>query len=135
MEKTPIEPTRIVWPSGSDLATNSAAIAPFAPGLFSTTAGWPSTSWNFAPIARPTMSEEPPATNGMTMCTGLVGQACACAPNASAAAKQATKRRFIGLSPGRDGIIELVFPHAAEEEAPRGAALAPLVWRAGPARL
>src|SRR5258706_15588587 len=86
-------------------------------------------------MARPTMSDEPPATNGMTMWTGLVGQACACAPQASGATKQATTRGFIGLSPGKRRHYRIAFPHAAEEEAPRGAALAPLVWRAGPARL
>src|SRR5678816_3986631 len=86
-------------------------------------------------MARPTMSEEPPATNGMMMCTGLAGQVCACAPNASVAAKPAAIRRFIGLSPGEKGHYRIGFPHAAEEEAPRGAALAPLVRRAGPARL
>ena len=61
-----------------DFATNSAAMLPFAPGLFSTTAGCPRYSWNFEPIARPTVSEGPPGTNGMTILIGLVGYACAC---------------------------------------------------------
>src|SRR4029453_14470344 len=67
----------MVYPSGSDLATNSAAMAPLAPGLFSTTAGWPRNSWNFQPMARPTRSEEPPGTNGITTRIGLDGKVCA----------------------------------------------------------
>src|SRR4051812_17501508 len=93
MEKTPIEPTRIVWPSGSALATYSAARAPFAPGLFSTTAGWPSSSWNFEPMARPTMSDEPPGTNGMTTRIGLVGNDCASAAELRSAADRAHAQR------------------------------------------
>src|SRR5882672_6581406 len=93
IENTPIEPTRMVWPSGSALATNSAAIAPFAPGLFSTTAGWPRSSWNFEPIALPTMSEEPPATNGMMTRIGLDGKLCACAAQPSIAPAMSTAPR------------------------------------------
>src|SRR5881394_4506486 len=86
-------------------------------------------------MARPTMSDEPPATKGMTTRIGFAGQVWACAPNASVAAKPAAMRRFIGLSPGERGHYRIGFPHAAEEEAPRGAALAPLVRRAGSARV
>src|SRR5438876_1226647 len=57
-------------------------MAPFAPGLFSTTAGWPRSSWNFERIARPTMSEEPPETNGMVSRIGLDGKLCAAAAQA-----------------------------------------------------
>ncbi len=35
-----------VWPSGSALATKSKPIIPPAPGLFSTTHGWPSAGGN-----------------------------------------------------------------------------------------
>src|SRR6185436_20412101 len=56
-----------------------------APGLFSTIAGWPRISWNFEPIARPTMSDEPPATKGITILIGLDGKACPCTPNAASA--------------------------------------------------
>src|SRR5712692_1937265 len=76
-------------------------MAPFAPGRFSTTAGWPRNSWNFEPIARPTVSEGPPATNGMMMRTGLAGQGCACAESAAAAAAQTASRRFIACFPFR----------------------------------
>src|SRR4029453_1800949 len=38
-----LEQTKIVWPSGLALAATSAAMAPLAPGLFSTPAGRPQT--------------------------------------------------------------------------------------------
>src|SRR5688572_11835852 len=98
MEKTPMEPTRMVWPSASALATNSAAMAPLAPGLFSTTPGWPSSSWNLAAIARPTMSEEPPATNGITTRIGFVGNDCALAAPVAASRHNDATRRFISVS-------------------------------------
>jgi hypothetical protein len=79
----------------SDLATNSAAIAPFAPGLFSTTAGWPRNSWNFEPMARPTMSEEPPATNGITTRIGLDGKLCASAVRHASRRHSEIARRVI----------------------------------------
>src|SRR5262245_4104880 len=52
-------------------------MAPFAPGLFSTTPGCPRYSWNFDAMARPTMSEEPPGTKGMMTLIGLAGNVCA----------------------------------------------------------
>src|SRR5947207_2083073 len=68
-------------------------MAPLAPGLFSTTAGWPRSSWNFEPIARPMMSEEPPATNGMTTRIGLDGKVCARAAQPSIAPATTTAQR------------------------------------------
>src|SRR5256885_534182 len=59
-------------------------MAPFAPGLFSPPAGWPSSSWNLEPMARPTMSEEPPATNGMMTRIGFAGKLWPLAGKASA---------------------------------------------------
>src|SRR5262249_55068112 len=53
-------------------------------------AGCPRTSWYFEAMARPTMSEEPPATKGMTTLIGFAGQACACAAPAQAATSTAT---------------------------------------------
>src|SRR5262245_22478816 len=85
----------MVYPSGSDLATNSAAMAPLAPGLFSTTAGWPRNSWNFEPMARPTMSDEPPGTNGITTRIGLEGKFCAPAVRHASSRHSETARRFI----------------------------------------
>src|SRR5512132_3683172 len=64
-------------------------MAPFAPGRFSTTPGWPKYSWNLEAIARPIMSDGPPATKGITTLIGLDGQACACAPPAANADRAA----------------------------------------------
>ena len=41
-------PKRSVYPSGGDLATMEAPIAPLAPGRFSTTTGWPIVLENFS---------------------------------------------------------------------------------------
>src|SRR5262245_18879391 len=75
-------------------------MAPLAPGRFSTTAGWPRCSWNFELMARPTMSDEPPATNGMMTLIGLFGNACARAVPENASGTQASapraRMRFIG---------------------------------------
>ena len=60
------------------LAGGGSLVEP-APGRFSTTAGWPSCSCSFEAIARPTMSEEPPATNGMITRIGFEGKFCAAA--------------------------------------------------------
>src|SRR3989442_12681977 len=84
----------MVWPPGSALATTPAGFAPFAPGLFSTTAGGPRSSWNFEPIARPTMSDEPPATNGMITRIGLDGKLCAQAAHATIAPTAAAAQRM-----------------------------------------
>src|SRR5688572_24070230 len=70
-------------------------MAPFAPGRFSTTAGWPSCSCSLEAIARPTMSDEPPATNGMITRIGFDGNDWASAPLA-ARARATAIRRFIG---------------------------------------
>jgi hypothetical protein len=46
---------------------------PAAPGLFSTTIGWPSSSPIFGWMMRPTKSEAPPGANGMIIRIGLLG--------------------------------------------------------------
>src|SRR5436190_485236 len=46
---------------------------PAAPGLFSTTIGWPSSSPIFGCMIRPTKSDAPPGAKGMIMRTGLLG--------------------------------------------------------------
>src|SRR5690349_6878477 len=74
-------------------------MAPFAPGRFSTTPGWPSSSWNFDAMARPTMSDEPPATNGITTRIGLAGKVCAVAPKANRAAAAPARMRCMGFPP------------------------------------
>src|SRR6476659_2067535 len=57
-------PSRIVYPSGADLATKSAPMLPPAPGLFSTTTDWPHNSLNFCAMPRPTTSSGPPGGKG-----------------------------------------------------------------------
>lgn len=64
---------RMVWPSGSALATAAAPIMPVAPGRFSTMMGWPSEAASFSPISRVIASTLPPAASGTTMRIGLVG--------------------------------------------------------------
>src|SRR4249920_2054292 len=59
-------PSRIVYPSGADLATKSAPMFPPAPGLFSTTTDWPHASVSRCAIRRPVISSEPPGGNGTT---------------------------------------------------------------------
>ena len=64
---------RMVYPSGVDFATASAAIFPPAPGRFSTMTGWPHDSESFAPSMRASASTAPPATKGTMMRIGLLG--------------------------------------------------------------
>ena len=75
----PVVPKKMVCPSGADLATKSVPTTPPAPGLFSTMTGWPSASDSLGAMMRATMSMPPPGGKPMTMRTGLVGNACACA--------------------------------------------------------
>jgi len=44
-----------------------------APGLFSTTTGWPQRVDSWSAIRRPTMSVAPPGANGTIRRTGRVG--------------------------------------------------------------
>ncbi|MOA26632.1 hypothetical protein D3C78_1474400 [compost metagenome] len=83
-----------VWPSGSALATISPATMPPAPGLFSITTAWPSVSPIFWATTRAVTSATPPAPNGTTMRTGLVGKFCAKASGVSSAeATRAASKR------------------------------------------
>src|SRR5260221_7528188 len=87
-----------VWPSGGDLATYSVPTTVPAPGLFSTTTGWPHTSCIFADTRRPMMSVAPPGGNGTIRRTGRVGKVCApAAKDASAAASARERRKFMSL--------------------------------------
>ena len=56
--------TSQVWPSGGDLATVAAPIAPAAPGLFSTTICQPALSMILDWMKRATGSVEPPGGKG-----------------------------------------------------------------------
>jgi hypothetical protein len=66
----------MVYPSGAERATNSEAILPPAPGLFSTTTCCPHISDRRAPTMRPMPSMPPPGVNGTTSLMKRVGQVC-----------------------------------------------------------
>src|SRR5438132_11807240 len=68
-----------VWPSGGDFATYSPPIICVAPGLFSTTTGWPQISESRAPMERERASVAPPGVVGTTIFTGREGKGCASA--------------------------------------------------------
>ena len=68
-----LAPLMSVKPSGVDLATNSAAMRPSAPVLFSTRTCWPSASETFGAITRARMSLPPPGANPTIHLIGLVG--------------------------------------------------------------
>ena len=74
----PLDMSSRVWPSGSALATNSAATMPPAPGRLSMTTGWPRLTDSCCATARAVRSATPPAPKGTTMRRGLEGKA-ACA--------------------------------------------------------
>src|SRR4051812_34546326 len=57
----PLGPMRRVYPSGAALATISAAMMDCAPGLLSTTRGWPSPLDISGAMTRTMMSLPPPA--------------------------------------------------------------------------
>src|SRR5690349_20277329 len=52
---------------------------PLAPGLFSTTKGWPVLSSMYLPTSRAVMSPDPPGANGTMMRIALAGKVSACA--------------------------------------------------------
>ena len=62
-----------IWPSGADLATNSAPILPFAPILFSTINACPNCSCSLAANCLATVSVAPPAAHGTMIRTGFIG--------------------------------------------------------------
>ena len=66
-----------VWPSGSALATRPVPRLPPAPGLLSTTTGWPSAAASGSATRRAMRSGELPGGNGTTSLIGRDGQACA----------------------------------------------------------
>ena len=68
---------------------------PLAPGLFSTTTGWPHFSASFGPMTRARMSMPVPGENGTTSVTGREGNACGKAPDETRASASAKRRRNI----------------------------------------
>ena len=89
-------------PSGVALATALVAIAPEAPGRFSTSTGWPSRSESLGWMMRATVSLPPPGAKGTMSVTGRVGNACAkaapvAAPNAAKSAALAMNLMPVSL--------------------------------------
>src|ERR1700675_4171104 len=69
---------------------------PLAPGLLSTTKGWPVFSSIYLPTRRAVMSPEPPGAKGTMMWTGLLGQVSARAEKATKAGRAKRVRRDSG---------------------------------------
>jgi len=88
-----LEQTKIVWPSGFDLAATSAAIAPLAPGLFSTTAGTLNSRLSPSAMLRAAWSVAEPAPNGTMKRNGPLGNLSARAVPANGNAATPSKRR------------------------------------------
>ncbi|MNO05601.1 hypothetical protein D3C81_2270570 [compost metagenome] len=69
----PTELTISVWPSGAARTTNSVPMLPPAPGLFSTTKGWPSFCVSVLVTLRVRVSVVPPGENATMTFTGRSG--------------------------------------------------------------
>src|SRR5258708_32971439 len=69
-----LEWTRIVWPSGSALATAPTPMAPPPPGRFSMMMVWPTFAATCSNTVRGSRSVALPGANGTTTWTRLVGQ-------------------------------------------------------------
>src|SRR6478672_2908751 len=77
MASWPRLPSISVWPSGSAFASSAVAMLPPAPGRLSTITCWPSTSVNFGPSRRATISAPPPGANPTRRRSGFVGKSAA----------------------------------------------------------
>ena len=93
----PLEWTRIVWPSGSALATVMVPMVVPPPGRFSMTIVWPVCAATCSNTVRGTRSVALPAPNGTMTRTGLVGQVCAAAGSASNRTGHKTASRCIAF--------------------------------------
>ena len=69
----------MVWPSGSALATCRPAMAPAAPGRFSTTTLWPSDWESLSANRRAITSTPPPGGKPTTSRSGRDGYGLVCA--------------------------------------------------------
>ncbi|MNC74835.1 hypothetical protein D3C75_1262600 [compost metagenome] len=69
----PTEFTISVWPSGAARTTYSVPILPPAPGLFSTTKGWPSFCVSVFVTLRVSVSVVPPGEKATMTLTGRSG--------------------------------------------------------------
>jgi hypothetical protein len=65
---------------------------PLAPGLLSTTNGWPVLSSMYLPTERAVMSPEPPGANGTTMWIGFAGYASLSARAGIAASREVARK-------------------------------------------
>jgi len=63
----------MVWPSAAAIFAASEAMMPLAPGLLSTTTGWPQACVSFWLTSRAMMSVAPPGAKGMMKRIGLDG--------------------------------------------------------------
>src|SRR5271165_3880778 len=98
----------------------SPAIVPPAPGLFSTTIDWPTTSESASPMMRLVTSVPPPAPNPTRMRIGRVGQSSAATgemktgvPASTSAANTAHARRSsIAFLPGCAGVPQRLCPES-----------------------
>ena len=87
-------------------------------------------------MARPTMSEEPPATNGITTRIGLDGKACAAAALLASKRQSDVTRRFTGLFSGlsrKAGSLAIGAKNALEfgPDPPKESTMRPLARPAG----
>src|SRR6185436_13264466 len=107
MAKTPMEPTKSVYPSGFEAATNLPPRPPLAPGLLSMMNVCPSDSWSLAETVRAVMSDEPPGVNGTTTVTGRSGYCWAASARGKTEAASPRARRARFMSGGGLLVVEL----------------------------
>ena len=84
----------MVWPSGSDLATEAVPVRPPAPARFSITTVCPSSAANLSPRMRAKVSAGPPAGNGTTNLMVLLGYSWAAAVSGQARRPSRHMRRI-----------------------------------------
>src|ERR1700739_3921390 len=87
----------MVYPSGSDLATASVPVLPLAPGLFSTTKGWPSFVCIRSARMRPMLSGVDPGANGTMIRTFRVGHVWASVAEVVSRTREGVHKRTIFL--------------------------------------
>src|SRR5688572_21467258 len=83
-----VDEMRIVWPSGTALATVSPAMLPDAPERLSTTTDWPSTPRSPSARIRAVMSVLPPGAKGTSSRMGRDGQASAAYAGSAACSRR-----------------------------------------------
>ncbi|SPA31811.1 conserved hypothetical protein [Cupriavidus taiwanensis] len=93
--------TMMVWPSAGAASMVVMAMPPPAPGLLSTTTGWPRSADSWSASRRASTSMVPPAGAGTSIRTGLLVQAmaegAASARLAAAAAMRSRKAGWMGM--------------------------------------